>query len=140
MSIKDETEKFVWDDWPECPQCGLARQAACPNCGIAGTEFPLAEYQAAGAPTRKTRPSEIQNDDATPAESSHTLLLCPACDETFQPRFYRQCADCGFDFEEGLTPASDDVEEVPNRALAVAAVLALLAVAVMAYFWWVLAF
>lgn len=134
------TADSVWEQWPECPQCGLARQAVCPNCELAGIEFPMAEYQAAAEPMRKTRSEGDEPTSSEPSIPPRVVLACPSCDEAFSPRFYRRCADCGHDFGEGISIEAGAEEELPDRALSVVVALAALAVVLMLYFWWLLAF
>ena len=51
----DENEA---DDWPACPGCGERRQTICPTCGVAGTDFPNAEYQVSDWVPEQTIASE----------------------------------------------------------------------------------
>ncbi len=120
--------------WPSCPRCGRRRQTRCPTCEIGGDDFPLAEY----LPTlRPVPPADGQGD--APAVPQDLLLMCPACDEAFSPNFYRHCEQCDYDFGEGLVLDTPEGDALTGRALIVLAGLVGLAVAFMAYFWWLFA-
>jgi hypothetical protein len=70
-----------------CPQCGRARVAVCPFCKTTGSRFRAADMI-----------DERTNDDE-PA-----LLVCPICDEPFQPVYLRRCEWCGHEFADGMDP------------------------------------
>jgi len=99
-----------WADWPTCPDCGKRRQAVCDVCGQAGTDFPLADFSPAPAPRSATRAPAAENDDRSEtaqAEDPKPLLLCPTCDEAFSARFYRRCAWCGHEADNGIDRPPD---------------------------------
>ncbi|MEX2172906.1 MAG: DUF2007 domain-containing protein [Pirellulaceae bacterium] len=73
----------TWKEWPACPRCQTPRQARCPICGTAGTEFPLADLE------------------ETP-EGPRVLLICATCDDHFRPEFFRLCHQCGYDYGDGI--------------------------------------
>ena len=110
-----------WPDWPTCPQCGTRQSAQCPICGTVGTDFPLADYQ----PT---------------ATGDRVLLMCRTCDDHMLPEWYRFCPGCNYDFGAGIEPAP--MPAANNRlSLATVLIIALLllpALALGAYFWWLL--
>jgi hypothetical protein len=62
--------------------------------------------------------------------------MCPACDEAFAPRFYRWCAQCGFDFGEGIEIESAEVEPMNVRVLFAVVLVAAAVIGLCAYFWW----
>ncbi len=74
-------------DWPTCPGCGRPRHTSCPVCETAGSGFTVA-FVPEGP------------------EKKH-LVLCPTCDEAFEPEFLAQCEWCGHQFGDGRElPAS----------------------------------
>ncbi len=102
------------ENWPVCPACGQRRQTECPVCGAAGDDFSRAEANAAllASAQDKLPEQETSEEKALPA-SKRPWLLCPTCDEVFQPQYERQCA-CGHDFgdgrEESIAPARDRLD------------------------------
>ena len=124
-----------WDTWPTCPQCGRRRQTVCPVCGTAGVEFDLAEFL---APVEPVQPTRGDASAETAEQQLEVLLMCPQCDEAFQPRFYRRCAQCGFDFGEGIEIAQREVAPLPPRVTFVIGAAVAVCVALLAYFWWLL--
>jgi hypothetical protein len=130
-------ELAPWLSWPRCPLCSQRRQARCPTCGHADDDFPLADYQEAGAesryPTNRLRLhfAEVETEDAV-------LLLCPHCEEAFRPRFYRRCAACGFEFGDGVQLVSGAYDDFSPRALVAAAGVVGTAAAIFLYFWAIL--
>ncbi len=80
-SLDDEINEPVasWAEWPLCPTCGEKRRITCSTCGTTGVDFPLA-------------------DGPIPAEQP--LFICPACDDSIEPRWDRLCKRCGYDFED----------------------------------------
>ena len=130
-----ELDDSHWSDWPVCPSCARCRQAVCPVCETADMDFPLAEYVVDAVEVRNTRATnEGDNSDQSPI-----LLICPNCDESFPPRFYRFCEDCGHDFGFGIELANHQREEVNHRAVLVVAVLGILALGFIGYFWFLFA-
>ena len=105
--------------WPKCPECNTPRPTQCPFCKHTGSDF-LAAY----------RDSEDERS-----------VVCPTCDEPFQPIYHRICHNCGHDYGDGKQlsaprPAVEDVNwRVPIVIIGVLAVLGL----VMAYFYYVVA-
>ena len=120
--------------WPCCPACGRRRQTRCPTCDIGGDDFSLAEY----LPTLEP-PATLESQETLPPIPQDLLLMCPACDEAFSPAFYRHCQQCGYDFGQGLVLDATEGDDLTGRALIVLAGLVGLAVAIMAYFWWLFA-
>lgn len=110
-----------------CPQCHRPRTAICPVCGTGGSHFRPGEM--AGA-------DEAENQD--PA-----LLICPVCDEPFEPGYLRCCEWCGHEFAEGLPPPvapAPRTVEPPNPRVIIIGVLTAAAIAgLIAYFAFVLA-
>ena len=101
--------------WPVCPQCGQRRTTRCPVCETAGSDFP---------------PS-----DAGYTESAETLLICPTCDEPFEPTYLGRCEWCGHAFDDGY-PAEPVALSEPLSARTIGVIVALLAVVglLLAYF------
>lgn len=127
--------------WPACPECHLPRQTLCPYCRVSATHFPIGDTLGAGEESHGT--SEIGGSETGGSETvvdESTVLICDTCDEPFQPKFYRHCASCGFDFGNGLEVAVPRAprEELTGRAMLVFAGLGVLAVVFVAYFAWVL--
>lgn len=120
-----------WQEWAACPQCGELRPTLCPSCDTRGTDFPLAEF----VPSQdQQRPIQLIADgQESPEDPVH--LVCPICDEVFQPRFHRHCARCGHDFGSGLEHRAVDQEpdeQLNRRAAALLGVLLVLSVVVIA--------
>lgn len=105
-----------------CPECNRPRTAVCPICHTAGSNFPPGES-----------PVAHEHDAEEPP-----LLICPTCDEPFEPRYLRCCEWCGHDFGDGITtpPPRDDRPAEPLNARVVLVALAMLAAVggLMAYF------
>lgn len=136
-------------EWPGCPSCGKRRQTICPTCGIAGTDFPHADYQVADWMPEQTIEAEgcgcgpgggcatggvAEDSSGSDGESPTTLLKCETCDDIFEPRYYRNCPWCGHDFGEGISAASPAAEEPLNaRTKLVLAVVGLGFVALLVY-------
>jgi putative signal transducing protein len=107
-----------WSDWPVCPACGERRSARCPICGVSATEFPLADLQ----------------DEA---DGTRVLLFCAACDDHFQPQWYRLCHRCGHDYGDGLdTERRAPFIDIGRRTWLVLAGLLTAAACFIAYFLW----
>jgi hypothetical protein len=68
-----------------CPGCGRARVATCPFCKTSGSRF---------------RPADLIASHPTGAEPA--LLICPMCDEPFEPAYLRTCEWCGYDCGDGV--------------------------------------
>jgi hypothetical protein len=122
----DETEE---DDWPVCPSCGKRRQTICLTCGVAGTDFPHADYQVSDWLPEQQAPPEscgcgsggscatgaVTDEDSQAAEGKPPALLkCETCDDIFEPRYYRNCPWCGHDFGEGISASPPSAEEPLN--------------------------
>lgn len=111
-----------WREWPVCPQCGQRRQARCPTCGFASEQIPLADYQELGVPTLPLLDRSGRRRDPDAGQPA-VLLMCPHCEEAFQPRFYDRCAACGYDFEEGIQVNFVGDDTLTPRVVGVAAAL-----------------
>jgi hypothetical protein len=70
-----------------CPDCNRLRVAVCPYCKTTGSRFRAADVIGG------------QMADAEPI-----LLVCPICDEPFEPTYLRRCEWCGHDFGDGMEP------------------------------------
>jgi hypothetical protein len=141
-------EEHEADDWPTCPSCGERRQTICPTCGVAGTDFPNAEYQVSDWAPEPTVASEscgcgsggscatgADADDGASAAggSPPPLLKCETCDDIFEPRYYRDCPWCGHDFGEGISAAMPSGESLNARTKFVLAVVGLGFLALIVY-------
>jgi hypothetical protein len=133
-----------WTAWPACAECGRRRQTECPTCGSAGTEFPMAEYQAPTEPIHGSRDAGAANRSGAtgleqgpvaPRLPSWPLLHCPQCDEAFTPRFYRQCPQCGHDQGEGIRFQSWQPEPISHRVVITILGLLGLALGTALYLW-----
>jgi uncharacterized protein (DUF983 family) len=91
-------------------------------CETVGDHFPASESAIEGEPS--------------------TLLLCPECDEPFEPQFARTCAACGYDYGVGVEAASaapGATTDPANLRLVLVVVAMITSVAVIiAYFAWLL--
>ncbi|HVA48359.1 MAG TPA: hypothetical protein VNH11_18475 [Pirellulales bacterium] len=104
-----------------CPACGRTRVAVCPFCRTTGTRFRAADM--------------MEMDDAN---EEPALLICPTCDEPFEPAYLRRCEWCGHDFGTGIEPPEIvrplQTEPLNGRVLlAIAGGLAMVA-AIVVYF------
>ena len=107
--------------WPACPDCGLRRMTRCPACRVADDRFAL---------------GDANGSDPDPAAE---WLICSSCDEPFQPEYYRLCQNCGHDFGAGIAIVRSLPEtDLNDRAVWLAAALALLCFVLAAYFAWLL--
>lgn len=70
-----------------CPECSHLRVAVCPFCKTTGTQFRAADVIG-----------------GQPADAEPTLIVCPICDEPFEPMYLRRCEWCGHDFGDGMEP------------------------------------
>ena len=150
----------VLDEWPRCPECDARRSTRCSVCHTVGTDFPQADMgfiwipgpeeasEAAscgcgsgcshGESTTGIDTTGIDTPDGEePRERSPLLLVCPTCDEPFQPEYPRLCQSCGHEFDDGFDlelPTEPEEEQVGFRVIAVVAGMVLLAAALTVYF------
>ena len=68
-----------------CAGCGRARVAVCPFCEESGSRFRAADVL------------DVERSHGAPH-----LLICPICDEPFEPSYLRICEWCGHDAGEGI--------------------------------------
>lgn len=108
-----------------CPRCGRPRTAVCPICQTAGANFLSGDMPA-----------------GEEAGGGPQLLICPICDEPFEPGYLPRCEWCGHEFER-KAPAEAAVEgaeaktEPPNvRVIAAAVGMLAVIAAVFGYFVW----
>lgn len=127
-TASDVTPAPDWTGWPCCPDCGQRRNTHCPICHDAGNEFPLAEYNVAA-------PTAVPAEQGENRVASLQLLVCSVCDEAFHPRFYRRCAWCGHDFEDGVETENLPRERIGERAVLVMVALGALAMLMFGYLW-----
>lgn len=127
-------ELASWSDWPVCPRCGQRRQARCPTCGYAADNIPLADYQELGAVSLPIvgRLGERRGEEL---QRASVLLMCPHCEEAFQPTFYDRCAACGHDFGEGIRVAFFGDDTLTPRVVGAAIGLLAFLLGLFAFFW-----
>ena len=105
-----------------CPRCGRPRTAVCPICQTAGAHFLSGDMP----PTEE-------------AGGEPLLLICPICDEPFEPGYLPRCEWCGYEFvrQPPTPPVEEPAVEPPNVRVIAAAVGMLAALAaVFGYFVW----
>jgi hypothetical protein len=118
-----DAQDLVVDDnrYARCPDCGQPRTATCPFCQTSGGRFKVAFTL------------EVEEPSDGPA-----MLICPTCDEPFQPGYLRRCESCGHDFGAGQeappTESEHDFEPRKLRMLAVALAALALIIGLFAYF------
>jgi hypothetical protein len=104
-----------------CPDCGRPRMAICPVCETAGTDFPAADAPPKG-----------------PQDETELLLICPTCDEPFEPGYLRRCEWCGHDFGRGIEPSQPVLrpprEPINPRVVVVFALIAASIAGLFVYF------
>ena len=124
LETKADTKRVV-DAWPHCPKCQMPRNAECPFCHVAGTEYGDAYL-----------PEDYPADQQ--ASLTEQLRVCLVCDEPTVPKFYRLCVQCGHDFGSGVqVKLAAPPEEIPPRTMFVLFGLAAVATIVFGYFWYV---
>lgn len=122
-SSDDEAEQQLADDdrYARCPNCGQPRTTTCPFCQTRGDRFTIA--------------FTLEAEDAVEGPA---MLICPTCDEPFEPDYLRHCEGCGHDFGSGQeTPPVDtapDFEPRKLRVLMVASAALALVAGLFAYF------
>lgn len=118
-----ELEDTAWGS--PVSSCGPGGCAPVAATGVGGGDEATPEAPAAGEAAAGQEP------DAAPA-----MLMCPTCDEPFTPEYPRRCEWCGHEFADGveieLRPSP--VGQVNRRVIAVVMALLALAVALAAYF------
>jgi predicted amidophosphoribosyltransferase len=86
--LANEEDEAALDDragHERCAGCGRPRVAVCPFCKTNGSRF---------------RPADMI--DADQSDGAPHLLICPVCDEPFEPSYLRICEWCGHDAGEGI--------------------------------------
>ncbi len=107
------------------------------GCGSPGeaARTPLSNLNDSGAaaPTGGDTPGAEQAHDDLPVP---LMLLCPTCDEPFEPEHSRFCAWCEYDFGEGFDVEIETLpaEDLNPRVVAMIAVLVGVFVAAALYF------
>lgn len=105
-----------------CPQCSRRRTAVCPICKTAGSNFHPGQ-------------TNVEMDDHL---DEPPLLICPTCDEPFEPSYLRRCEWCGHDFGSGISipepTVPTDFESPNSRVIIVAVGLLALIGGLLAYF------
>jgi hypothetical protein len=119
------------DNWARCLMCGERRMVVCRICETAGTDFPRAYDGLAGGAN--------DEDGQQPL-----MLVCPTCDEPFKARFYKTCANCGFEFDDGIPVAMPSATRAAEEAdtsfrlWVVVGAMMLFFVVCGVYLWWVM--
>lgn len=112
--------------WPSCPQCHRRRYATCPYCQTSSDRFDQAEAA---------------------WEGDHEVIrvICPTCDEPFEPKFRGRCHGCGYYFD-GAAPIAEPAERPPEtepneldrRSLLALVTIAAVLTGLIVYFAWLL--
>jgi hypothetical protein len=123
----DDTTAPV-DHWPTCPSCSRRRHTSCPICETSGTDF-----------EQGYMPTTTAASDTVASDTGALLVLCPTCDEPFEPQFPSRCEWCGYRFADGheLTVRRGDDVEVNLRLWAAGICLVIVVmgtIAFLAYF------
>lgn len=133
--------------WPRCPQCNARRVTRCPICSTEGQDFRQADPNytptlgladdatplstcacGTGSCHEKESPGQAipegETADTGPAPTQCLTLLCPTCDEPFEPQYARRCHECGHEFADGFEVASlSETEHFDYRVVALIAVV-----------------
>ncbi len=133
-AAEHDDEPEHWEAWPACPNCRERRQAVCPICETAGTEFPLAEWIPTAPLIQLGGAGEEDEVVGTPP----LMLMCTTCDEAFAPNFYERCEHCGYDFTSGVVIEAPEPEELNLRMLVVLGLLVAVTVGLIVFFSFVL--
>lgn len=133
-------------EWPRCPECNALRATRCPICSTEGTDFRQADPNytstlgladdatplstcgcGSGSCHGKETPDQTPEAEATDAGSTpvpHLMLLCPTCDEPFEPQYARRCTECGHDFAHGFeVEGPSDAGHFDYRVVALIAIV-----------------
>jgi len=120
--------------------------ASGPSCGPGGCG---PDGCTPGPPAADSPPADASSTDVSAADSSapedeegadmaDRMVICPTCDEPFQPVYPKRCEWCGHEFPDGvdmpLPEGDDDAADFTGRVYAVIAVLLAVALAGLLYF------
>lgn len=147
--IDPPADAVIIDAWPSCPSCSKGRQAVCPYCQTAGSRFlaadepPQLNDNSSNNGTRLRDADPLAIIDINEARDTPTgpAVICPTCDEPFEPRYLRVCEWCGHDFGEGVAmsrPEQPPMDPMDGRLVVFVAALTTFVVAVLWYFAYVL--
>jgi hypothetical protein len=161
-----EEAEAMPEDWPRCPECGAQRLTRCPVCKTTGTEFAEADSEyiwgmglaeapdetpscgngscgggscGGGAPANEVE-SAVQEKMGDEEDDDHRLILvCPTCDEPFEPEFPRTCAWCDHEFPDGYEPENTIIPpaQCDTRVTVIVVGLLVLLTLVIGYFMFV---
>jgi hypothetical protein len=137
--LEDEADRGD-DPWPACPSCRRRRHTSCPVCETAGTEFPRAFL-----PEEDLQDEADEDSDKGPSDDRRAmaggarklLVICPTCDEPFEPRFPARCEWCGYRFADGWEfppPPPYEPTRIDVRVITVVVGLVLTALAIALFF------
>jgi len=157
---EETTADTILDAWPICPECGAKRTTQCPICKTTGDDFPavdmgfvwvpgpVEEEEAPGSScgggchTGKPDDEHVapEDNDELPAHGADppATFICTMCDEPFVPEHASVCSQCGHVFPDGYEADAPGApaEEIDSRIVAVAVALVLVALAFVAYFFY----
>ncbi len=151
------------DWWPKCPGCQAPRSASCPICGTSGTRFQSIDMgfsliegldAAAAGPGASCGPGGCspgepaatldpeadagEEDGESAADMAAGMVICPTCDEPFEPQHPKRCEWCGHEFPDGfeVEPPDEaaDHDEFSGRVYAVIGLLLIVVLAAALYF------
>lgn len=74
-------------EWPHCPECGAPRSTRCPAC-----KHEDSTWEQAYGPSSRQFGADRHAGDAPALR--RMAVICPTCDEVFEPVFARRCSDC----------------------------------------------
>jgi len=76
------------------------------GCGPAGCSVPGDPAPDGGSPTDADSPPDEGDEDG--ADMAAGMVICPTCDEPFQPNHPKLCEWCNHEFSDGFEVALDD--------------------------------
>jgi hypothetical protein len=140
FSLIEGLDDVMGASGPSCTPGGCGPEGCTPN---PPADSPAGDSSAA-EPSPDSSDSDSSTSDAAPpgaeegTDMADRMVICPTCDEPFQPEHSKRCEWCGHEFPDGvempLPEGDDDAADFTGRVYAVIAVLLAMALAGLLYF------